>query len=513
MNVVLYLRYSSDKQNEQSIEGQRRICEAYCKQNKMNIINSYIDRALSATKNIEKRESFQQMIKDSKKRNFQAIIVYKLDRFARNRYDSATYKAKLKENGVKVISATEPISDSPEGVLLESVLEGMAEFYSKELAQKVTRGMRETAMKGNSCGGTPALGYKIVNKKYVIDPLTGPIVKEIFKRYTEGDSLANIAEDLNNRNIKTVRGNCFNKNSFHSILKNEKYIGIMKFQNLKITDAVPALVDKNTFDAAQFRLQQNEKAPGKGKASVEYLLTQKIFCGHCNLQMTGDSGTGKNNQKYYYYSCAGKKHLKSCDKKSIKKEPLEKAIVEDLLEYLTKEKIETIARIAVKQAELENDKNNNYKAIEKELKTNEKNILNLLKLVENGSYSEALLKRLNELEDQKKQLQINLTQEEEKLVKLDEKIIIHWLTSSIEKYKGKENFQKFLINMLVNSITIYDEPDGTFKIVAAYNLSPGNTSIFRVSNFDKEGPPTVDKSEKLIIFQNFIINITKHRIG
>ena len=152
-NVVLYLRYSSDKQSEQSIEGQRHICEDFCRRNDYQIVGEYIDRALSASKETDKRLEFNRMIGDSAKGKWQAVVVYKLDRFARNRYDSATFKARLRKNGVKVISATEQISDSPEGIILESVLEGMAEFYSAELSQKVTRGMNETAMKGNNCGG------------------------------------------------------------------------------------------------------------------------------------------------------------------------------------------------------------------------------------------------------------------------------------------------------------------------------------------------------------------------
>ena len=147
MDVVLYMRYSSDRQNEQSIEGQRHVCEEFCRASGFTIRGEYVDRALTATKDAEKRLEFQKMIKDSEKGLWQAVVVYKLDRFARNRFDSATYKARLKKNGVRVISATENISDNPEGIILESVLEGMAEFYSKELAQKITRGMHESALK------------------------------------------------------------------------------------------------------------------------------------------------------------------------------------------------------------------------------------------------------------------------------------------------------------------------------------------------------------------------------
>ncbi len=142
---VIYARYSSDSQREESIDGQLRECYAFAEKQGISIINTYIDRALSAK--TDNRPAFQQMIKDSDKQKFDLVIVWKLDRFARNRYDSARYKNTLKKNNVKVVSATETISQNAEGILLESMLEGYAEYYSVELSEKVTRGMTENALK------------------------------------------------------------------------------------------------------------------------------------------------------------------------------------------------------------------------------------------------------------------------------------------------------------------------------------------------------------------------------
>ena len=145
MTGIIYARYSSDNQREESIDGQIRECKEFAEKNEIRIIDTYIDRALSAK--TDNRPSFQQMIKDSSKGLFDVIIVWKLDRFARNRYDSAHYKNILKKNGVKVVSATEAISSGAEGILLESMLEGYAEYYSAELAEKINRGLTENAMK------------------------------------------------------------------------------------------------------------------------------------------------------------------------------------------------------------------------------------------------------------------------------------------------------------------------------------------------------------------------------
>ena len=145
MKVVIYARYSSDNQREESIEGQIRECTAFAEKNGITILRHYIDQAFSAK--TDNRPEFQNMVKDSGKRLFDLVIVWKLDRFARNRYDSARYKATLKKNGVKVVSAAEVISDGAEGIVPESVLEGYAEYYSADLSEKVVRGMTENTLK------------------------------------------------------------------------------------------------------------------------------------------------------------------------------------------------------------------------------------------------------------------------------------------------------------------------------------------------------------------------------
>ncbi|MBE6660553.1 MAG: recombinase family protein [Ruminococcaceae bacterium] len=488
-NVVLYLRYSSDKQTEQSIEGQDRICRQYCERNDMCIVGTYIDRALSASKNTEKREEFQRMIKDSERGTFEAVVVYKLDRFARNRYDSATYKNKLKRNGVRVISATENITDSPEGIILESVLEGMAEFYSMELAQKVTRGMHETALKGNSCGGSIPLGFKVENKKLVIDPLTAPIVKEAFERYASGETIAEIYKSFNERGLRTAKGAKFNRNSFHNMFNNVKYIGTYKYKDVIIEDSLPAIIDKEIFEKVQARMQSNKTTPAKKKAKIDYLLTSKIFCGHCDSPMIGESGTGKNGRTYSYYTCAGRKRTKSCDKRPIPKDFIERVIVEDALALLSPEKIEEIASIAVNQIELENQENEIIPALEARLKTVNKSINNLLKLVEKGADVDSLFDRLKELEQQKKAITFQLDEEKRNIFTIEKTHIIRWLSQFSKGDIENEHFRRQVINLLVNSVTVWDEPDGWYRITSIYNLTSMNPTTFRCSDSGVSGPP------------------------
>ena len=488
MNVVLYLRYSSDKQNEQSIEGQQRICAEYCKSNEMNIIDVYIDRALSASKNTEKRAAFQKMISDSDKQKFEAVIVYKLDRFARNRYDSAIYKNKLLKNGVKVISATESISESPEGVILESLLEGMAEFYSKELSQKVTRGMKETALKCNSCGGSIPLGYKIVNKKFVIDKKTAPIVVEAFQRYANGEKISEICNSFNDRGLRTSRGSKFNKHSFANMFKNERYIGIYTYNDIRIPNGMPAIIEKDLFETVREKVKRNAQAPGRSKAKIQYLLSGKIFCGHCNTAMNGEYGTSKTGNKYYYYSCPTKKRKQGCNKKNVNKEWIENAVVNKARSFLTPEGINEIADMAIQAAEREARENTILPILMKELDNVEKAINNLLKLVERGSQSETLFNRLDELEAQKKELQKSIDQEIKNIVTLEKSHVVWWLNQFASGNFDDINHRRRIIDMLVNSVTVWDEPDG-FRITILFNLTSKKTETITCSSLNTSGSP------------------------
>ena len=177
-NAVIYARYSSENQTEQSIEGQVRVCKEYAERNGINIINEYVDRAMTGTN--DKRPAFQQMLFDSKSHKFSLVLVYKFDRFARSRHDSAVNKAILQKNGVKVISATEQIANTPEGIILEGMLESFAEYYSAELSQKVKRGLKESRIKGNFTGGALPYGYSKQDKKISIDEEQANIVRFIF---------------------------------------------------------------------------------------------------------------------------------------------------------------------------------------------------------------------------------------------------------------------------------------------------------------------------------------------
>ena len=258
MTAVIYARYSSDNQREESIEGQIRECTAYAEKNDITIVKHYIDRAISAK--TDNRPQFQQMIKDSDKKLFDIVLVWKLDRFARNRYDSARYKTQLKKNGVKLMSATEIISEGPEGIILESVLEGYAEYYSADLAEKVVRGQTENILKGRCNGGRGTFGYTLDSeRKFHIDPLASPFVLESFTKYRDGLTMKEIRDWLNENGIKNPVGGEFTYNSVEHMLKNRRYIGELKFRDVVVPDAIPPIVPLELFDDVQEKIAKTRK--------------------------------------------------------------------------------------------------------------------------------------------------------------------------------------------------------------------------------------------------------------
>ena len=270
MTGVIYARYSSDNQREESIEGQLRECQAFAKKNHITLLEPYIDRALSAK--TDNRPNFLKMIKDSAAKKFDVAIVWKLDRFSRNRFDSAHYKNILRKNGIRVISATEAISEGAEGILLESMLEGMAEYYSAELSEKVVRGLTENALKCKYNGGTLPIGYTIdENQFFQIDPVTAPAVLDAFKKYAKGATMQEITDELNIKGIRTSKGTKISLNTVTRMLHNLRYIGEYQYRDVVVPNGILAIVPTKLFEQVQERAAANKKAPAKHKAESSAL--------------------------------------------------------------------------------------------------------------------------------------------------------------------------------------------------------------------------------------------------
>lgn len=470
MKAVIYARYSSDSQREESIEGQLRECTAFAEKNGITILRHYIDRAFSAK--TDNRPEFQAMIKDSSKKLFDMIIVWKLDRFARNRYDSARYKAQLKKNGVKVVSATETISDGAEGILLESMLEGMAEYYSADLAEKVVRGMTENALKCKYNGGTPPLGYVIDSEQYFqIDPLTAPFVLEAFKRYDEGATMTQIRDWLNEKGIKNTRRQEITYNSIQHMLNNRRYIGEYSYREVIIPDGIPAIVPKDLFDRVQEKMAKNKKAPARHKAEDDYLLTTKLFCGYCGAYLCGESGTSRTGLVHHYYKCVSvKKKRAECHKKPVKKQWIEDLVVDETMKMVMDDKaIEAIVSMLM---ELQNRESSSLPLYEKELKDTEAAIDNMLNAIQQGIFNKSTKARLDELEAAKDELENMIACEKLAKPKITEEQMMFWLHRFRKLDVSKKEHRQMLINTFVNAIYLYDD-----KMLITFNYKDGTKTI------------------------------------
>ncbi len=473
-NAVIYARFSSHAQNEQSIEGQLAECYNFAQRNDLRITHEYIDRALTGT--TDKRPEFLQMIEDSKRKGFQYVLVYQLDRFARNRYDSATYKAKLKKNGVRVLSAKENITDDASGILIEGVLESMAEYYSAELSQKIKRGIAISASKCKFFGGKVPLGYKIDEKKdYVINEETAPIVKRMFEMLAGGYNYAQIARYMNERGIPTSTGGKWGKNSFNGIFSNRRYLGKYIFHDEEIDGGIPQLIDEQLFADVQKVLERYAAAPSRGKAKVEYLLSDKLICGKCGHKMTGISSTSKSKKIHHYYKCVGvTKGV--CDKRTIRKQFIEDEIVYAIVGngteqnphgILTDEFIDMVAAETYLLIQTERN-DSEIKRLESLVADNQKAINNLMQALMLGKIADTILSQIERLESENKEL--NDTIESEKALQINytyddiRKWLDHFRTLDYTKTKNR----KALIDTFIYRVVLYDD-----KMKVLFNLKSG----------------------------------------
>ena len=469
MTAVIYARYSSDNQREESIEGQIRECTAYAEKNGITIVKHYIDRAISAK--TDNRPEFQQMIKDSDKTLFDIVLVWKLDRFARNRYDSARYKTQLKKNGVKLMSATEIISEGPEGIILESVLEGYAEYYSADLAEKVVRGQTENILKGRCNGGRGTFGYTLDSeRKFHIDPLTSPFVLESFKKYNEGSTMKEIRDWLNENGIKNPVGGAFTYNSVEHMLKNRRYIGELKFRDVVVPDAIPPIIPLELFEDVQEKIAKNKKAPARRKAEDDYLLTTKLFCGYCGALMFGESGTSRTGEVHRYYKCATAKKHKGCKKKTVRKQWLEDFVVNQTMQLVKDDA--AMESIIAKVMELQNKENTNIPLYEKQLRDAESGIQNMLNAIQAGILTSSTKERLEQLEETKRELEARIAEEKLAKPKVTEEFIRFWLLRFRKLDMSLKDQRQALVDTFINAIYLYDD-----KVLITFNYKEGTQTV------------------------------------
>lgn len=455
-DAVIYARYSSHNQRDCSIEQQVADCEAYAKQNNLRVVKIYADRHLSGTN--DKRPEFQKMLRDAAHGRWPFVICWKLDRFARNRYDSATYKYRLKRHGVRVLYAKENIPDGPEGILLESVLEGSAEYYSAALSQNIRRGMHFNALDCKVNSGSMPYGYcKGEDGRFAIREDQAEVVREIFRKTADGIPFVDIANDLNGRGLKTSRGNRWNKGSFHRLLKNENYIGVYKFSDVRVEGGMPVIIEPALFWEVNQHLKAKKNPQGRHRENGDYLLTGKLKCAHCDSYMVGFSGTGKHGEMHYYYGCKKRRLERACTKKNVRRDWIEDIVVKSTLDYVLQPHV--IQWIADAVIEYQNREAASFEmeSLKAQKSENEKALNNMLKAIEAGIITASTKRRLEELEAAGREIDRAIEVEAASHTHLDREQVVYWL----EQFRGgdvdSQAFRRKVVEAFVSVIYLSDD--------------------------------------------------------
>lgn len=404
--AIAYYRYSSQSQNDASIEQQQEQARLYAEKNGYTLVKEYADRAISGT--TANRPQYQLMLSEIDVLKPAVLILWKTDRLGRDRAELVFAKSVINKAGCRICYIAEALPDDDlTSPLIEAVFEAYAEFYSKQLSQNVLRGLSYNAKLG-LYNGVSLLGYTHDSEKhYVIDENTAPIVRQIFNDYAEGKPITVIINELNAQGIKTSRGNAFTINSLRGIMKNRSYMGEYRFGDVVIPNGMPAIISKELYDRVQKRFELNKhraKTP-TDEPTPRYWLTGKLFCGECGSSMHGTAGTSKRGKRYYYYSCINHYKKKTCKLKDISKDKLENLVISVLDEFLSdSEKLASLAVDIVKYYEKHYGDDSYINALESSLKETEQALKNLVKAIEKGIFSKTTQARLQELEERKMNL-------------------------------------------------------------------------------------------------------------
>ena len=489
LRAAAYPRYSSDNQREESIDAQMRAINEYAANNNYIVVKIYADEALSAK--TDNRPQFLKMIADAKQGLFDVIICHKLDRFARNRYDSAFYKKALNDCGVKLLSVLENFDDSPESIILESVLEGMAEYYSANLSREVIKGLNENALKCKHTGGKPPFGYDVdSNKNYVINIKEAEAVRKIFEMASSGQR--NICSWLNSNGHRNKYGQTFVTGVVTSIIKNEKYKGtyiygqykrkrvsgvlknIPNEEFIRIEKGIPAIVSEELWKAANAMYNKSKKID-HNNSKIIYLLSGLVECGECGYTYAGERTNARGNRaERIVYRCIGEKKNKTCNNKPIRKDELENFVIDELTRLFSVKGIDKMIEglymeIEKRASELPAV----IKTLENKLPKIESDINKLIDMALQTSFSDTIKSKIESLELEKSDIKSRIEYNKIELGKLRvpprEILKMKLQNDSDLKSKSPEE-QKRIIGTYVQKVIVYHN---RIKIITDSGLSDG----------------------------------------
>ena len=497
---VIYARYSSHSQKEESIEQQIAECTDFAAKNAIRIVGIYADKAVSGRS--DRRANFQRMMRDAEKQQFQVVVAYKSNRIARNMLNALQYEARLDSLGIKTLYAKEEFGDTAAGRFALRTMMNVNQFYSENMGEDIKRGMEDNASECKVNGMLP-LGY-VKNKegKYAIAPDEAAVVREIFDSFLKDVSVAEIARSLNQRGIRTKLGREWNKNSFHIMLKNDNYIGVYHHSGVVVEDGIPPILEKEVFAAVQEKLAKKKKAAGRRAANGDYLLTGKLFCGYCGSYMIGVSGTGENGTVHNYYQCQKRHAEKRCEKKNVRRDWLESLVAMMTREYILQDDtIEWIADSTMSfQAMVRRE--SGVAQLERDLADNRKVARNIMSAIEQGIITETTKARLLEVEGTIHDLERSLAVAKAAMQPVERERVVFSLEQMREGNVESKAYQKRLIDTFVKSVTLWDD-----RIQIDYYHTPGKHQFSYsledlMNRMAKEEPLADVRTSSLQVHQN-----------
>lgn len=429
--AVIYARFSSENQNESSIDAQLRAVNEFAKLNQIKIVGEYVDRAKSATN--DQREAFQRLMADSASGNFHFVIVHKLDRFARNVGDSAKYRDLLMSNGVVLISTIENYDlDTPEGFFMGGISALMAELYSRNLSREVKKGQRENALKAMHNGGKPPLGYDVDHNTghLIVNETEAVAVRLIFESVLNMETYDTIAEKLNAKGYRTKRNQLFSRRSIYEILRNPKYTGLYFYRRIApaplgkkvsshkynspedmitVENGLPVIISQKQFDQVQ-AIMDGRRQMHSGKRV--YLLAGKLHCAICGAPYCGCTSVSKGRLPYVSYRCNGPNRGSSmvCNNKGVNGKMLDGKVLSVISQLVFDESTipDIIGRYSNALEERIKNRKSDITLLKKSKAGIDKKIENILVAVENSGSSQILLQRLEKLEAEATKIQAEI---------------------------------------------------------------------------------------------------------
>lgn len=475
MKGVIYTRYSTELQTENSTEAQVNACLDYAKKNNIDILDIYSDEEKTGIY-VKNRFRFQDLLNDALLKKFDCVLIYDVTRGSRNVVDWFEFRQTMKQLDIQVISITERLGDiyDPNNFLTELITVGMGQHFVLQTRLKTIEGKRTKAKHGLFLGGYAPLGYDIKDQKYVINDKEAVVVREIFRLYNQGTPLKKIIQKISKYNVVGKRGKPLVITSLYSILKNIRYTGTyvwMEYNEKQmhryvgkksnnpviIENIIPPIINEEEYNMAQERIK-NRKVKGQNRSKNNYLLSNILKCGECGSNMFGVTNMNQKHIKTQSYVCSGKRKYHICTLSNVSKQLIEERVSKTVYEWLANLDVHKLSNTIAKDF---NQRSDDKEKISKLNKIN-KQIQNITEAIKNGISYPELMREYESLRTEKEALTQSLNNNcitaDPKLLKFN---IENVLAKEIEMLNS--NDMESVVKRFVKEVTVYK--DGTLDII------------------------------------------------